>query len=327
MTKDEIKTLILRRLYEIVFRGGREGFVNIRKFSESNEIDPELVFKVVDEFKEKGFIETECSGGTYEFNSEALLYCEEQKLADPKLFDYQNKVRKTLLLTLADMQENSPSGEGVYWQEWIQKAGVNDQDFTNNHKIMQSMNLIREESSSEYFITPHGKSTVQDYRKRKKRLEDFKRLEKLEAVTEQQRGHKLEDLLANTAEWEGWDVKRRVRAQGQENDIIMHVGLHYFLNSCKWEAEPIHGKEVELLESRVRSRAQTNGGILFSMSGFTPNCIEEIRLKIATALIIPFGPGDIRRIMQNEATMTDLLDDKIDYIMNHRKIHVNGELK
>jgi Mn-dependent DtxR family transcriptional regulator len=327
MTTEEISNAILQRLYEIVFKEGREGFVDIRKFSESNNIDPELAFKVIDEFKERGFIETECSGGTYEFNSAALIYYEEQKLPDQKLFDYQNKVRKTLLLTLANMQENSPSGEGVYWQEWIQKAGVNDQDFTNNHKIMQSKNLIREESSSEYFITPYGKSTAQDYRKRKRRLEDFERLERLEGVTEQQRGHKLEDLLADTAEWEGWDVKRRVKAQGQENDIIMHVGLHYFLSSCKWEAGPIQPKEVELLESRVRSRAQTNGGILFSMASFTPNCIEEIRLKIATALIIPFGPGDIRRIMQNEATLTDLLDDKIDQVMNHRQFLVDGKLK
>jgi hypothetical protein len=126
---------------------------------------------------------------------------------------------------------------------------------------------------------------------------------------------------------DSWEVQRRVRAQGTENDIIMHVGLHYFLSSCKWEAEPLMAKEVELLESRVRSRAQANGGILFSMSGLTSNAIEEIRLKISSALIVAFGPLDIKQIMQNESTMTALLNERIDQIMHHRKILIDGELK
>jgi len=146
-------------------------------------------------------------------------------------------------------------------------------------------------------------------------------------MTRQERGHRLEDLLADSAEWEGWEVKRRVRAQGQEIDIIMHVGLHYFLSSCKWEAEPIEPIEMDILFSRIHGRAQTNGGILFSLSGFTDNCIEEIRLKMAAALIVAFGPEDIKRIMQNEVKMTGLLDDKIDQVMNHRLVQIDGELK
>jgi len=63
------------------------------------------------------------------------------------------------------------------------------------------------------------------------------------------------------------------------------------------------------------------------MSGFSDNCIEEVRLKMATALIILFGPADIRRIMQNEISLTDLLDEKVDQVMNHRKILVDGELR
>lgn len=74
-------------------------------------------------------------------------------------------------------------------------------------------------------------------------------------------------------------------------------------------------------------RAAANGGTIFSMSGFTDNCIKEIRLKIATALIIPYGPVDIGQVMRNEYSLTDLLNDKIYQVMNHRKILVDGEMK
>jgi hypothetical protein len=177
MTNEEIKNAILRRLYEIVFKENREGVVDIREFSASNKIDPEQAFKEIEEMKEIGFIEDGWVGGTYVFSPEALIYCEKHKLAAAKLIDYQEEVRRKLLLTLAAMQEKSPSGEGADWQEWIQLAEIDNQDLTNNDKIMQSLGLMRYESPGEYFIISNGKSIVQDYKKRKKRLDDFEKLE------------------------------------------------------------------------------------------------------------------------------------------------------
>lgn len=327
MTREEIKKLILCRAYAGAFEEGIEDTFNLHTYTAENRIDNDEAWKAFEELRADGLIDYYACGGILKGSSRGLAYCENHKLVDEKLIDYQNKIRTKLLVTLADIQDRSPHGEIADWEEWIQEAGVSGQDFKNNDHFLQDFGLIKHESTREYTITSYGMERVRDYRKRKKRLEDFERLEKLEGVTKQERGHKLEDLLADSAEWEGWEVNRRVRAQGQEIDIILHVGLHYFLSSCKWEAEPLLPKEVELLESRVRSRATANGGIIFSLSGFTDNCIEEIRMKVATALIIPFGSLDIRRIMQNEISLTDLIDDKIDHVMNHRKILVDGELK
>lgn len=157
------------------------------------------------------------------------------------------------------------------------------------------------------------------------RLKAFEGLLSLDGTTPQQRGHQLEDLLTEVAISEDWDSKQRVRSQGQEHDIIMHVGLHYFLVSCKWEKDRIEPKEVELLESRVRSRATTNVGLLFSMSGFTVNCIEEARLKISSAHILLFGPKDIQNVFCGKSSLTDLLDAKLEQAMHHRRVLVDGE--
>ncbi len=327
MTREEYKKQLLRRLYELFFNEGQYCSINIWKFSESINENPDIGFRVIEELKVKGFIAIECAGGTYEFGPAALVYCEEHKLADKELIDYQRSVRTKLLVALAEMQEAVEAGDAIFWQEWIQWANVDEQDFNRNLPIMIYLKLAKYSSPYEFLITPFGRDRYDDDRKRKRRADDFERLENLEGVTKQQRGHELEDLLADSAEWEDWEVSRRPRAQGTENDIIIHYGLHYFLGSCKWETDPIEGKEAELLESRVRRRPPANGGILFSMSGFTPNCIEEMRMMIASALIIPFGPADIRLIMQNEAKMKDLLHDKIDQVMSHRKFLIDGELK
>src|SRR5262249_22211542 len=133
-----------------------------------------------------------------------------------------------------------------------------------------------------------------------------------------------EDLLADVAEHEGWEVSLRARSQGQEHDLIIHRGYHYFLVSAKWEKNPVEPEVLELLESRCRSRATVNGGLLISLSGFTDNCIEEARLKIAQAHILLFGPADVTSIFASEASLTELIDAKLQEAMHHRKILVDG---
>jgi hypothetical protein len=326
MTNEEIKKIIMQRAYAGVFEKLGKIF-NLHKFAEEKGIDNDSAWKAFEELKAEGLIDYAAMGGYVRPTSRGLIYCENKGIADEKVAVAQQKVRTRLLVTLAEIQDQSSDGSMTDWEIWINKAGVDREDWENNERILVDFDLIHQESNRSYIIRPYGRERVEDYRKRQKRADDFERLERLDGVTVQQRGHSLEDLLADTAEWEGWEVSRRVRAQGQEIDIIMHTGTHYFLSSCKWESAPIQPAEAELLESRVRSRATTNGGILFSMSGFTDNCIEEIRLKIASALIIPFGTIDIRNVMQDLAKMTDLLDDKIDQIMNHRLVLVDGEVK
>lgn len=327
MTNDEIKILILRRLYSGAFEDGVDYNFNLHKFAEKNGIENDLIWKIFDEMKAEDLIDYYAIGGLVKPTTTGLLYCEQNELVDMKLIGKQNKIRTKLLVTLADIHEKESRGYLVDWQKWLTEADINNQDFTNNEKILRDLYLVEKKTHRDYVITSSGQEKVNEYKKKVVRLETFEEIEALTDMTHQQRGHKLEDLLAEAAEDEGWEVEKRVRSQGQEHDIIMHVGTHYFFISCKWEKNPIQPREVELLESRVRSRATTNGGLFFSMSGFTDNSIEEARMKISSAQILFYGPSDIRNIFKNEVTLTDFLEDKLEQAMRHRKILVDGEVR
>ncbi len=327
MANDENKTLILRRLYSGAFEDGVDYHFKLEKFAQDNDIDKDLIWKIFDEMKAEDLMDFYTSPGLVKPTTTGLLYCEENELVEKKLIEKQSSIRTKLLESIFDIHESKSRGYIVSWEEWINEAGVNKQDFANNKAILRDLFLVEKKTHRSYVITPLGRERVYEYKKKVAHLESFEKLEALTDITPQQRGHKLEDLLAEKAKEEGWEVEKRVRSQGQEHDLIMHVGTHYFFVSCKWEQDPIQPKDVELLESRVRSRATTNGGLFFSMSGFTDNSIEEVRLKMASVQILLFGPLDIRGLFKKDASLTDLLDDKLEQTMHHRKILIDGEAK
>lgn len=327
MTNDRIKKEILRRLYSGAFEPNVNYHFNLHDFAKKRDIDNDLIWKIFDELEADDLIRFWAMGGEVAPTPSGLLFCEQNNLVDEELIKKQNEIRTKLIVTLSKILEEHPHGYMVDWQELCQEADVNEQDFQNNELILRHLYLIEKETVRSYVLTSQGKEKVNEYKRKAGRFESFKKLEALTDMTVQQRGHKLEDLLAEVAEDEGWEVKKRVRSQGQEHDIIMHVGLHYFLISCKWEKNPIQPKEVELLESRVRSRAKTDGGIIFSMSGFTKKCIEEARFKISSAQILCYGPSDTKNIFKNKATLTELFEGKLNQAMHHRKILVDGVAK
>jgi len=327
MTNDEIKKLILRRLYSGAFEDEVSYDFNLHKFAEKNRIDNDLIWKIFDEMEAEDLIDYYAMGGFVKPTATGLLYCEKNELVDKKLIEKQNKIRTKLLISLSEIHDRESRGYLVDWEEWLNKADISSQDFFNNEKLLIDSYLVEKKTHRAYVITQSGQEKVDDYKRKVSRLKIFEELEDLTDMTPQKRGHKLEDLLTDVAEDEGWDVEKRVRSQGQEHDIIMHIGTHYFFVSCKWKNKPLQPKDVELLESRVRSRATTNGGLLFSMSGFTDNCIGEARMKISSAQILIYGPSDIRKIFRNEVTLTDLLNHKLEQAMHHRKILVDGVAK
>jgi len=323
MTDKEIADLILRRLYSGAFEPNVDCILNLNDFALKLKVDNDRIWEIYEQLKEKNLIESFALGGLIRITSYGILYCEESGLAESELIQHQKKVRTKLLDTLATIQEERGRNFFVDWQHLCKEAGVEEQDYNNNSRFLSDMGMWEKKTHRALVITPEGREKIKDYRKRVKRLESFQKLEKLNGVTPQQRGHKLEDLLVEVAQKEGWEAESRVRSQGQEHDIIIHTGLHYFIISCKWEKKPIQPHEVELLESRIRSRATTNGGLLFSMSGFTDNCIEEARMKISSAQILLFGQLDIKNIFYGESTLTNLLDSKLEQAMHHRKIIVD----
>ena len=327
MIDDEIKRMLLIRLYDGAFKHGVSYELNLNDFAAEKGVSNELIWKIYNELEDGGLIKMWAGGGRVVPTTIGLSYCEQNKLVADAIISEQNKIRIKILDAYANIYEKHLRDYLVDWEEICRISGVSIEDFQNNIRMLFDGGYIEKNTIGAYSISQKGLDVVYEYKKKMARLRAFEKLESLVGITPQLRGHQLEDILAEVAEHEGWEVDKRVRSQGQENDIIIHRGFHYFLISCKWEGDPIQGQEIELLESRVRSRASTTGGILFSLSGFTDNCIREAFAKIGSARILLFGPQDVKTIMLNEKSITDFIDEKLECLMHHRTFLIDGVVR
>ncbi len=327
MIREEIKNLILCRAYAGAFEDGVDFKFNLHKYAKENGVSNDEAWKAYEELEADGLIKTYAGGGLITNTSAGLLYCEEHGLIDPEMFHKQMMIRTKLLVTLYNIQERSPHGHLIDWEEWIRDAGISKQDFANNERFMRDVNLVQKESMRSYSITSFGIKSVKDYNARVQRVNDFDKLDKLDGVTPQERGHLLEDLISEILRTEHWEVDRRARSQGQETDIIIHRELDYFFISCKWEKEPTQPEELELMYARALSRKDVKGSIVVSISGFTDNCINEIVRKMETCHVLLFGLADMTTVLSGERTFTALIQDKYKEVMLHRRILLDAKIR
>jgi hypothetical protein len=311
--KEEIKRAILRRFYDGAFKDGIDYQVGLRAYASEKGIGWELINEIYDEFNDEGFFGTCCTSMAVEPSIKALVYCENQQLVDQALVEKQNDIRKRVLEACVDIREEklTPYADGPPGDMICERANISRQDFANNAGILVFGDYIEQQYPMDIWrITEKGRETVKDLRRKRERLKEFEKLKALEKMTRQARGHRLEDLLAEAIEDEGWEVEKRVQSKGKEHDIVIHKGSEYFLISCKWEKPAVQGKAVRDIFAGAQAMVCV-AGILVSMSGFTPNCIGQALEYKTKQQIILFGPKDVGAIFSNEAKFSELLKEKI----------------
>ena len=328
MTIKETKIQILKRSYRGNFEEGVEPTFDLHIFAKDLNLDESLVFKAFEDLRMDGLIEEYASGGIVAPTPRGLVFCENEKIIDENTIACQVLIRKKLITALDDLIEQPINDNMINWNEWIVEAGVSNQDFSNNEKILIEWRWIEanDQSGQEYSISALGKMRAKEIKQSDQRLKAFESLANLESVTPQQRGHNLEDLIFEIVKNEGWEVEKRIKTKGEEIDLIFKTDSDYFLCSCKWEIKATQPKEIDLLVSRVLDRATTKG-IIFSMSGLSEACFDKLREKMSSAIIIPFGPKDISNLLQDKMSISELLDLKFAKLIKHKKVLYDGELK
>jgi len=325
MNAADLERLFLTRVYEAHYRG--EGGIDFSALADEIGVERREVARTFDELQSQGLVTARVLGPHAMITGRGMFEAEQQGLVAADVVQHENQVRFRILDTLQSLRDQHGRRARLDWELVTNEARIGREEFHRNITFLEAEYLVEWTAMRVLAITDLGTQQVRTWRGHQVRLERYQQLERLEGVTPQQRGHVLEDLLAELATFEGWETKPRARSQGQEHDIIVHRGFHYFLVSCKWEQDRTQPEVLELLESRVRSRATTNGGILVSMAGFTDNCIEEARLKLAQAVLLLFGPQDVRQLFSVRQTFTDLVDEKLQQAMRHRKLLVDGEAR
>jgi hypothetical protein len=260
----------------------------------------------------------------------ALVYCENHYLIDQTLFEKQNEIRKKILEACLDIQEKGPTSYaygGELGDKICENANITRQEFENNKGILVYGDYIEQQYPLDIWrITTRGRDFVKELRKKRSRLAEFNKLKAQIGVTPQVRGHRLEDLLKEIIEDEGWNAEKRVRQLGMEFDIIFNRDYSYFMTSCKWEKEPIEADDLDQLVMRAQEM-NCNAGILVSMSGFTDGCIVRARAKRPIQQVVLFGPEDLERVFLNEKRFTDLLDEKIRELKHKSAMLVDGKAR
>ena len=321
----ELSTRILQSLYVSHFSDG-DGILRINEWASAQGEEARSVWDAYKDLQGLGLSEPYALG-SIQLTADGALWVEAQALVETDLADHQRAVRTSMLNALFTYCEEHGGCLGMQYLELVRQAGITKADYDRNSRLLADAGLMECVALGMWAITPEGRSAVVDYRRRRDRLEELQRLSTSTKIPSQRRGHLLEDLLGAAIRDSGWEVQVRSRSQGQEHDVIANLGLDYYFISCKWVKRPVQAHEVELLESRVRSRAGTRGGILASMSGFTTNCVDETRMKINSAMVLLFGPDDIECVIGGFSNFTDLLSAKLEEAMHHRKILVDGKAR
>ena len=324
MSDEEIADAVLQRLYVSWFDPNVRKDVNLNDYAAEVGIDQKHIWEAFYRLQEQDLVRSRLCGPFAAITTRGVIHSEERGLADKQIAHSQARIRSGILEAAADCRENQGVHNMIPYANLCSMAGVSEMDFLDNRELLLECGRLEHVSGAMYRITAYGLENVVDSRRRAARLEQFRQACDLTGITPQRRGHTLEDLLKQVAESEGWEVEARVRGRGEEHDLILHRGLDYFICSCKWEKSRVQPNGLRDVESALRNRAGTRGGLLLSMSGFTANCIAEARSKIGASLILLFGPADIEAALTGDQTLTNMLNDKLQEAMLHRRILVDG---
>ena len=99
--------------------------------------------------------------------------------------------------------------------------------------------------------------------------------------------------------------------------------LSYVLVECKWESTPIQAADVGAFFSKLHRRAAAEG-IFLSMSGFTRGTKEAVISHLGDRHILLFGRGDLKALLFQPITLTDLMKSKLEKLMSKRMVLVDN---
>ena len=106
--------------------------------------------------------------------------------------------------------------------------------------------------------------------------DEYAALCRLEGWTPQRRGQRLNGLLSDMFTAWGHRAASDVNARGNIDVAVALDGSRYILEA-KWEDKPIGTGPIAKLQKRVRQRFGGTIGIFVSMSGYTPDALQDLK--------------------------------------------------
>lgn len=311
MNKQEIRNHILKTLWDSWDKNKQIGlYLGIFSQEMFDEFG-DTIGEVTQELESEGLYR----GDYEELTGKGLIYAENQHLVDPERVLYHQNFRHKILSFLFQLYENKGFWEGTHIIELAEKMNADINQIDEEYRVLYELDFVKNDHLS---ISREGI----EYWKRHLRLESFKaeflNLVNLEGITPQQRGRKLEKLIAEVLEFAGWNQKANVTTSYEQIDVVIYHNREFYLIECKWEKDPIEADEIDKLFGKLRRRTGTNG-FLMSMSGFTRGAIENVEDSTNQKLILLFGKKDIEKIISNPDSFDSLFNEKVEELVIRRK--------
>jgi hypothetical protein len=317
MDNEAIQVTILQSLYRARSENPK-GIYNLHALADEAGIEGNALWRNWEYLKGKGLTQSVTSGGGVELSDWGMLQVERLGIAPEELARENNRVRGKILQALAKALAGAPAYSMVHYTQVLQETGVTENQFHANIGVLEFSGYTEWAAVGFLRLTASGLDKAREIEERYALIEAF---EALQHLPPQERGLQLEKVLERVLASQGWIVRRDVRPEGEQLDLVLQKGREYYMAECKWEKNPVEAAAIREFSSRLRKRVGMHG-IFISMSGFTSGAAEEAKTFLMERLILLFDRSDVEAIVYGHRSFDDLLSEKIDAAVVRREIQV-----
>lgn len=310
----EAEAAILRRSYEAYFRSFDA--VNLHLIRDELDMAETPFWNTVDHMTNEGLVIGHTSGGNFRIHPLGIIRAEELGIPPEELVRENQHIRTMVLDKLATVREERGAYADVRIETMAEEFGMDKYPLAYNLYVLCDLGYAESVTKGSYRIAHRGIDAVAEWNKRVGLAQEFEHVASLDP---QPRGRALQRLLAKVIEANGWAQDEGARTTHEEMDVVIHKEREYFLIECKWQKDPTEAGVVRELYGKLGNRIGVQG-IAVSMSGFTSGAVTQAEDYASDRVILFFGPGDVNQLICEHALFDDLLKEKYQQLITHRRI-------
>jgi hypothetical protein len=313
-----VRVDLLRALYQDWDRHGDCGGFSLGAWASEAGVDDRLAARSAARLKQEGCLEEPLLSDTVRLTAYGALEAGRLGL-DPAASARAGELRARILRCLDD-GKNADAPDGWVWVGDIDEYTAESAERVSAELgVLLLVEMIECESGGLYRISLLGGQYLEGLDRQVQLVDRFDSLSSDEGPTPQRRGHDLERLIAECVRMQGWEAEERVRASGQETDVLIHREREYYLVECKWEAGPVGPAAIREFAGRLQQRFGARG-LFLSMGGFTDAAVDDAKGFMGTAPTYLFGTEDISSLLEGRQSLDDLLNEKVQAAIGRREL-------
>ncbi len=142
-------------------------------------------------------------------------------------------------------------------------------------------------------------------------IADYGRMRRLERMTAQQRGQRLNEFVAELLRyWGAGRVEANVRSVG-EIDVAFAIDGTRFILEAKWEQATVPFDPIAKLSRRITQRLTGTRGVFLSMSGYSAEAVSDM-LRGQQPDILLLDRSHLEAMLSGLFSPADLLNELLD---------------